>query len=111
MKVLLILLILFPFVTIAKDKLFVKRLLPMMCLPYAVFAEQQKRVDETAVVFGLIEHSPDVLFELHKNKDENDPSFTVTLRRNDEICMLIAGTQLLPSWWFEERGLLWYDGD
>ena len=105
MKVLLILLILFPFVTIAKDKLFVKRLLPMMCIPYSIFAEQQRRVNEKSVVFGIMDHSPDVLFELHKNENPDNPSFTVTLRRGTQICMIVAGTQLVPSWWFQERGL------
>jgi hypothetical protein len=101
----LIIFLLFPFISIAQEKTFVKKLLPMMCIPYSIFEEQQKRVNEKSVVFGIMDHSPDVLFELHKNESPDNPSFTVTLRRGTQICMIVAGTQLVPSWWFEEKGL------
>tara|TARA_R110000824_G_scaffold130183_1_gene291842 strand:+ start:721 stop:1035 length:315 start_codon:yes stop_codon:yes gene_type:complete len=104
MKILLIIFLLFPSVLLSQE-LFTKRMFPMICMPSAMFEQQQKRLDEKTSIFGILEDSPDILFEVHKNSDEENPTFTATLRRGKETCVLVAGQQLVPVWWFSEKGL------
>ena len=40
-----------------------------------------------------------------ENKNLDNPTFSSTLRQGQEICVLIAGSELLPVWWFEEKCL------
>lgn len=101
-----ILILLFPILAHAKQPGFGKKLLPIFCMPIEAFQEGQKRVGEDQYVFGVLKNNPHMLFEIYKNDSINDPTFSVTLRKGSEICVLVAGTELLPVWWFEEKGLV-----
>ena len=77
-----------------------------MCMPLRVFEAGQKNLKEKQVLFGTLKHAPEILFEVYKSSNNNKPSFSVTLRRQQEICIIVAGGDLiLPTWWFDESCL------
>ena len=83
----------------------IQKTLPMMCMPLRVFEAGQKNLKEKQVLFGTLKHAPEILFEVYKSSSDNKPSFSVTLRRKKEICVIAAGEELIPTWWFEEKCL------
>ena len=85
----------------------IQKTLPMMCMPLRVFEAGQKNLKEKQVLFGILKHAPEILFEVYKSSsDNNKPSFSVTLRRKNEICVVVAGGELIPTFWFSEKSCL-----
>ena len=76
-----------------------------MCMPIRVFKAGQRNLKEKQIIFGTLKHAPEILFEVYKSSNNNKPSFSVTLRRKNEICVIAAGEELIPTWWFEEKCL------
>ena len=83
----------------------IQKTLPMMCMPIRVFKAGQRNLKEKQIIFGTLKHAPEILFEVYKSSSDNKPSFSVTLRRKKEICVIAAGEELIPTWWFEEKCL------
>ena len=83
----------------------IQKTLPMMCMPIRVFKGGQRNLKEKQIIFGTLKHAPEILFEVYKSSNNNKPSFSVTLRRKNEICVIAAGEELIPTWWFEEKCL------
>ena len=83
----------------------IQKTLPMMCMPIRVFKAGQRNLKEKQIIFGTLKHAPEILFEVYKSSNNNKPSFSVTLRRKKEICVIAAGEELIPTWWFEEKCL------
>ncbi len=83
----------------------IQKTLPMMCMPIRVFKAGQRNLKEKQIIFGTLKHAPEILFEVYKSSNNNKPSFSVTLRRKNEICVIAAGEELIPTWWFEEKCL------
>jgi hypothetical protein len=100
-----LIILLFPGDLYSEQPRFQKKLLPMFCMPIEAFEEGQEKVGEEQYVFGVVKNNPHLLFEIYKNKNLDYPTFSATLRQGNEICVLIAGNELLPVWWFEEKCL------
>jgi hypothetical protein len=83
----------------------IQKTLPMMCMPIRVFEAGQRNLKEKQIIFGTLKHAPEILFEVYKSLSDNKPSFSVTLRRKKEICVIAAGEELIPTWWFKEKCL------
>jgi len=97
--------LLFPSYLYSEQPRFQKKLLPMFCMPIEAFQQGQEQVGEEQYVFGVLKNNPHLLFEIYKNKNLDNPTFSATLRQGQEICVLIAGSEILPVWWFEEKCL------
>ena len=82
----------------------IKKMMPAMCMPIEIFEKGQKNVGEKQILFGILKYAPDILFEIYKNST-GKPSFTATIRKGNEICVIVAGGELIPTWWFEESCL------
>ena len=94
--------LLFPSYVAGQQAQFGKKLLPMFCMPIEAFQEGQANVGEKQYVFGVLKNNPHMLFEIYKNENTDNPTFSATLRNGKEICVLVSGSELLPIFWFSE---------